>query len=83
MSDVTSYSEPFFKLMMLQILPLENRLTERKAMLGLNGVLCSSINLVIVLYAAVGFYGYLCFGDDVQASISLNLPKNVYAYYVS
>ena len=43
---------------------------------GWNGVLSTGIYLVIILYVAVGFYGYIRFGDDVQGSITLNLPED-------
>lgn len=32
--------------------------------------------MVACLYTAVGFFGYLQYGEDVQASITLNLDKN-------
>ena len=43
-------------------------------MLGYNGVLNTSMTLVVALYIAMGFYGYLRFGEDIDATISLNLP---------
>ena len=45
-----------------------------KDMLGGNGVLNTSMTLVVALYVAMGFYGYLKYGEDIEASISLNLP---------
>ena len=41
---------------------------------GPNGVLNTSMTLVVALYLAMGFYGYLKFGEDIEASITLNLP---------
>ena len=43
-------------------------------MLGWNGVLSTSMSLVVALYVGMGFYGYLKFGEGIAGSISLNLP---------
>ena len=43
-------------------------------MLGYNGVLNTSMTLVVALYVAMGFYGYLRYGETVDATITLNLP---------
>ena len=43
-------------------------------MRGWNGVLNTSMILVSCLYIAVGFFGYLKYGDQVAGSITLNLP---------
>lgn len=42
--------------------------------MGWNGVLMTSMGLVAALYVAMGFYGYLRYGEDIKASITLNLP---------
>lgn len=44
-------------------------------MMGWTGVLNTSMTIVTSLYVAVGFYGYLKYGDDVKSSITLNLPQ--------
>ena len=41
---------------------------------GWNGVLNTSMIFVTCLYYAVGFFGYLQYGDDVEGSVTLNLP---------
>lgn len=43
-------------------------------MRGWNGVLNTSMTIVTCLYIAVGFFGYLKYGEDVLGSITLNLP---------
>jgi len=56
------------------VLPIENQMRYPKDMKGINGVLNTSMALVLALYLAMGFYGYLKYGEDIEASITLNLP---------
>ena len=42
---------------------------------GWNGVLNTSMVIVGCLYTAVGFFGYLKYGNDTLGSITLNLPS--------
>ena len=56
------------------VLPIENQMRTPKDMLGWNGVLSTSMSLVVALYVGMGFYGYLKFGEDIAGSITLNLP---------
>ena len=56
------------------VLPIENQMKYPKDMLGWNGVLSTSMSLVVALYVGMGFYGYLKFGEGIAGSISLNLP---------
>jgi len=56
------------------VLPIENQMRSPKDMLGWNGVLSTSMSLVVALYVGMGFYGYLKYGEDIAGSISLNLP---------
>lgn len=40
--------------------------------------------LVATLYLSIGFFGYLKYGDEVAASITLNLdPNSLYGFVVS
>jgi len=57
------------------VLPLENQMREPRALRGWTGVLNTSMVIVTCLYIAIGFFGYLKYGDDVQGSITLNLPQ--------
>jgi len=56
------------------VLPIENQMRHPKDMLTWNGVLNTSMILIVCLYIAVGFYGYLVYGDDIKSTITLNLP---------
>ena len=60
------------------ILPLENKMKTPAGMRGWSGVLNTGMVFVACLYIAVGFYGYLQFGDAVadKGSITLNLPTD-------
>lgn len=56
------------------VLALENRLRHAVDMTGPTGVLCTAMNLVMLIYAFLGFFGYLTFGPSVAGSLTLNLP---------
>lgn len=56
------------------VLPLENKMRTPKAFGGFNGVLNTAMMIVVCLYAAFGFFGYLTYGSNVEGSITLNLP---------
>lgn len=56
------------------VLPIENQMRRPKEMLGWNGVLSTSMSLVVALYVGMGFYGYLKYGENIASSITLNLP---------
>lgn len=42
---------------------------------GYFGVLNISMFVIVLLYAAIGFFGYLKYGELSEGSISLNLPQ--------
>ena len=56
------------------VLPLENQMKTPKDMRGWTGVLNITMTMVTCLYIAVGFFGYLKYGENVMGSITLNLP---------
>ncbi|XP_063236029.1 proton-coupled amino acid transporter-like protein pathetic [Bacillus rossius redtenbacheri] len=56
------------------VMPLENSMRNPSHFLGCPGVLNIGMTCVVLLYAVIGLFGYLKYGDDIQASISLNLP---------
>nr|CAD7441604.1 unnamed protein product [Timema bartmani] len=56
------------------VMPLENSMKNPSHFLGCPGVLNTSMAIVIFMYTLVGLAGYLKYGDDTAASITLNLP---------
>lgn len=58
------------------VLPLENNMKTPQAFGGLTGVLHTSMVLVASIYTAIGFYGYLKYGESVAATITLNLDPS-------
>lgn len=57
------------------VMPVENSMSRPQDFLGCPGVLNVAMGTVIVLYAVIGFFGYVRFGDEVAGSITLNLPE--------
>jgi len=64
------------------VLPLENNMKTPQDFGGLTGVLNTGMVIVSSLYIAVGFYGYMKYGEYVLGSITLNLPNEIPAYIV-
>ncbi|EEB19793.1 proton-coupled amino acid transporter, putative [Pediculus humanus corporis] len=59
------------------VLPLENNMKTPQDFGGWTGVLNTGMVIVACLYTAMGFFGYLKYGDAVSlGSITLNLPQN-------
>ena len=58
------------------VLPLENQMKTPRSMRGWNGVLNIAMTVVTCLLIAVGFFGYLKYGENVMGSITLNLPSD-------
>ncbi|PIO55598.1 hypothetical protein TELCIR_23014, partial [Teladorsagia circumcincta] len=63
------------------VLALENRLKMPSDMIGLTGVLSTSMNVVMLIYAFLGFFGYVTFGPSVAGSLTLNLPNSGYLFW--
>ncbi|XP_060530580.1 proton-coupled amino acid transporter-like protein pathetic isoform X2 [Cylas formicarius] len=56
------------------IMPVENSM-EKPQFIGCPGVLNSAMTAVVLLFSAIGFFGYLSFGEETQATITTNLPS--------
>lgn len=57
------------------VMPLENNMKTPTHFIGCPGVLNTGMFFVVSLYAFVGFFGYLKYGEDTKSSITLNLPE--------
>lgn len=55
-------------------MPLENNMKTPKNFLGLFGILNVGMSCVTIIYIFLGFLGYLKYGEETQANITLNLP---------
>lgn len=58
-----------------QILALENNMKTPKNFGGTFGVLNIGMFIVTIMYAIMGFFGYIKYGDKSEGSITLNIPK--------
>lgn len=72
--ELFSISELFSSTAIGVILPLENNMKTPQNFIGCPSVLNIGMAVVVILYTAVGFFGYLKYGDQTKGSITLNLP---------
>lgn len=56
------------------VLPMENKLKHPEDMVKPFGVLNIGMIVGTFVFASCGFLGYITYGDDVEGSITLNLP---------
>ncbi|KOC59052.1 Proton-coupled amino acid transporter 4, partial [Habropoda laboriosa] len=56
------------------VMPVENTMQNPQHFLGCPGVLNITMSIVVVLYAVLGVFGYLKYGEAVMGSITLNIP---------
>lgn len=59
------------------VMPVENAMKKPHHFLGCPGVLNSAMITIVLLYAIIGFFGYVRYDDLVEGSITMNLPKGV------
>ncbi|XP_055533591.1 proton-coupled amino acid transporter-like protein pathetic [Wyeomyia smithii] len=58
------------------VLPIENSMKHPQHFLGSCGVLTKATIFLTFLYAITGFFGYICYGENTKASVTLNLPSD-------
>lgn len=56
------------------MMPLENNMKTPQHFLGICGVLNMGMSGVTLVYVLLGFLGYLKYGENTYATITLNLP---------
>lgn len=56
------------------VMPVENSMAKPQQFLGCPGVLNTAMGTVITLYAVIGFFGYVRYGELSEGSVTLNLP---------
>ncbi|XP_031340853.1 proton-coupled amino acid transporter-like protein CG1139 [Photinus pyralis] len=56
------------------IMPVENTMRQPQRLVDWFGVLNVAMGIVVVLYSITGFFGFIRYGSETEASITLNLP---------
>lgn len=55
-------------------MPLENEMKNPRSFMKPCGVLNIAMGVIVTMYAALGFFGYIRYGSEIAGSITLNLP---------
>ncbi|XP_029175813.1 proton-coupled amino acid transporter-like protein pathetic isoform X1 [Nylanderia fulva] len=58
------------------VMPVANNMKTPQHFLGCPSVLNVTMTLVVALYAVMGVFGYLTYGESAKSSITLNLPTD-------
>ena len=69
----------YMRMLLFKVLPLENKIKHPH---HFTKVICLAMGSITVLYAVFGTLGYLAFGDDIDDSITLNLPGDKHLHSV-
>lgn len=64
------------------VLPVYHEMRHKKRFAPVNGVLNTAMLLVAIMYFSIGFFGYMKYGVDSAASITLNLPSDSVIFHV-
>lgn len=59
-----------------QVMPVENAMRYPGHFLGCPGVLNFAMTIIALANLVVGSVGYIKYGDEVEGSITLNLPDD-------
>ncbi|GFR96353.1 proton-coupled amino acid transporter [Elysia marginata] len=62
------------------VIPLRGRMRREEDMGGWTGLLTLTETVVVAVDTAIGFYGYLKFGESTASTITLNLPQGRWLY---
>lgn len=58
------------------VMPLENTMKKPQQFLGFPSILLIAMITITVMYFFMGLFGFIRFGDEIQGSITLNLPTD-------
>ncbi|KAK4017027.1 hypothetical protein OUZ56_031983 [Daphnia magna] len=58
------------------VLPLQKDMRRPWDFKGWTGILNTGMTIVTCIYIAMGFFGYLQYGEEIEGSITLNLPQD-------
>ncbi|XP_054003935.1 proton-coupled amino acid transporter-like protein pathetic [Hylaeus anthracinus] len=56
------------------VMPVENSMRNPTHFLGCPSVLNVTMSIVVAMYAVLGIFGYLTYGEKVEATITLSIP---------
>lgn len=56
------------------VLPVHHEMRNKERFTPWNGVLNTAMAIVSIMYFSIGFFGYLKYGKESAASVTLNLP---------
>jgi len=57
------------------VLALENNMKTPASFGGTTGVLNIGMTFITIMYVAMGFFGYVKYGETAKGSVTLNLPE--------
>lgn len=56
-------------------MPIENEMRKPQQFAGNCGIISWAMPTISFLYWAIGFFGYMRYGEDVHPLVTLNLPQ--------
>ena len=62
------------------VLPVHNEMRVKEHFTPWMGVLNIAMTIVALIYFAIGFFGYIKYGNEAMASVTLNLPVDNVSY---